>query len=252
VAIKTEERVLVVEDDALMRQLETEILRDAGYRVDEANGGQAAIDLLGRFRPDLVLLDIVMPGVNGWDVLRSIATLPSPPPVIVASGLIEAVPPAPLSALVVGSLSKPFRVDALLAMCREALAVPVVQPASGARREARRTFVVEATLLSAAGAPLVTGRLVQVSRRGFRIDLAAILAAGDPALISFRVPGRDQPLELRGRVCWSDGRTTGVEIDGLTPSEARVLGEFVGVETTAEEAVPSHSPETRSAVRLLA
>jgi CheY-like chemotaxis protein len=244
-------RVLVVEDDTMMRQLETEILRDGGYEVDEADGGQAAIEQLRVSPPDLVLLDIVMPGVNGWDVLKFIATLSCPPPVIVASGLIEPVPPSPLSALVVGSLSKPFRVDALLRMCHEVLATPVRQPASGSRKESRRTFFVEATLLSEEGAPLVTGRLVQLSRGGFRLDLAAVLAAGEPAFISFRIPGRDQPLELRGRVCWSNGRTMGVETEGLTPADEALLGEFVGADVP-EGALQSQKPATGAARPLLA
>jgi CheY-like chemotaxis protein len=60
------EIVLVVEDDALVRQLSTEALRELGYTVLESDGAKSALDVLNR-SPDVALLftDVVMPGVNG-------------------------------------------------------------------------------------------------------------------------------------------------------------------------------------------
>ncbi len=220
-------RILVVEDDPILRELEVEILEDAGYVAEPADGGAAAIARFDAARPDLVLLDIVMPGINGWGVLNHMRATPNPPPTIVATGFVEVVPPAPLAAFVVGYLFKPFRGDALLKMCADVLSAPIVIPPSGTRTSARRTYVVDATLLSPAGAPLVSGRLVQISRKGFRLEITAPVQPGEPVFISFRVPGRDQPLELRGRVRWRQANAMGAQMEGLTPQDKKLLREFV-------------------------
>lgn len=66
-------RVLVVDDDSLMREVLKALLRDEGFEVaGEARDGQSALALLERTRPDLVCLDVNMPGVSGIDVLKSI------------------------------------------------------------------------------------------------------------------------------------------------------------------------------------
>jgi CheY-like chemotaxis protein len=250
----SQKHILVVEDDAVMRELEAMILEDAGYRVEMAPSGRAALEQVTRTRPHLILLDLMMPGMTGWDVLRELRVLPSPPPVIVASGLAEAVPPGPLGDYVVGYLLKPFRGEALLAMCEAVLVAPVMTPPSGTRREARRTYVVEATWLSPAGAPLVTGRLLQISPRGCRLELTCSAQPGDPIFVSFRVPGRDQPLELHGIVRWRDASTLGVALHGLMPPDADLLGRLLGsvpdhgeVSSCRQWRPPSASPVPREA-----
>jgi len=64
-------RILVVDDDAAVRWVTVECLREAGYRVAEADGGRAALTLLEREDPcDLVVMDHVMPGLSGRDTVR--------------------------------------------------------------------------------------------------------------------------------------------------------------------------------------
>ena len=64
--------VLVVEDDALLRRMISIFLCAAGYRVCAAEDGLSGLALARDERPDLVLLDLMMPGLDGWEVLRRI------------------------------------------------------------------------------------------------------------------------------------------------------------------------------------
>ncbi len=63
-------RVLVVDDDEDIRELVTDILRDVGYDVEAASDGAEAILKVGETLYDLVVTDLGMPGVSGWDVAR--------------------------------------------------------------------------------------------------------------------------------------------------------------------------------------
>jgi len=225
-----------------MRELEAELLEEAGYSVEIAEDGLSAIEILSHRRPDLVVLDIVMPGIDGWAVLRHIATLPRPPAVIVTTGQAEFVPPNTLGGLVAGHLLKPFRGDALLEMCADVLASPAVSPPSGTRKEPRRTYVVEATLLSPAGAPLVNGQLLQVSLGGFRLSAVGRVQPGHTVYVRFPIPGRDHPMELRGTVRWRADGMLGIETKSLLPRDQEMLRRFVDSEVDSDDGVQSHTP----------
>jgi DNA-binding response OmpR family regulator len=82
-------RVLVVDDDQRVRTVVSWQLEADGFTVTEAGDGTAALDQIARDRPDLVVLDLSLPGVGGLDVLRRVreAEGSAPPlPVIVLSG----------------------------------------------------------------------------------------------------------------------------------------------------------------------
>lgn len=64
--------VLVADDDLQILTAVREFLSQQGYRVVEASDGYEALKLAGERRPALVLLDVMMPGLSGWEVCRSI------------------------------------------------------------------------------------------------------------------------------------------------------------------------------------
>jgi len=70
-------RVLVVDDDKLIRQMLTDALGSAGYEIQTAGNGEDAFKVLPTFRPDVVVLDVIMPGENGYRVCRAIKELAS-------------------------------------------------------------------------------------------------------------------------------------------------------------------------------
>jgi CheY-like chemotaxis protein len=82
-------RILVVDDDAEIRQLLGEELRDLGHESFYAGDGVQALSLVRRERPDLILLDLRLPGGDGFAVLERLARIPEVAyiPVIVLSGM---------------------------------------------------------------------------------------------------------------------------------------------------------------------
>lgn len=70
-------RILVVDDDPAIRTLLREILDLEGYRVVEASGGEDGLRKIRRARFDLILLDIMMPGTSGHDVLEKVRAMPA-------------------------------------------------------------------------------------------------------------------------------------------------------------------------------
>jgi CheY-like chemotaxis protein len=224
---ETPGRILVVDDDDPVRDLEAAILQQAGFSVETAADGAIAIEFLKKERPVIVMLDLVMPNVDGWGVLEFVRTMADPPPVVVVSGMREIVPPGHLSQYVTGYVFKPFDVNQLVKTVRQTLAAPPVIPASGSRREPRRTFIVETTLLSDAGIPLAMGQLLQLSRGGFRLELAIPYRTGDKVRVTCRIPGQNDPLTLRGKVRWRQDLTLGVEIDDLEPKDEELLKNIV-------------------------
>ncbi|NOZ59756.1 MAG: response regulator [Euryarchaeota archaeon] len=65
-------RILLVDDEPDIRYITRRMLERAGHSVVEAGDGETALDILRREPPDLVLLDVRMPGMNGWEVCRRI------------------------------------------------------------------------------------------------------------------------------------------------------------------------------------
>jgi CheY-like chemotaxis protein len=114
----TKRTVLVVDDDADIRESIAELLQEGGYSVVVAEDGQQAFDYLARQPPPAcVLLDLWMPVKDGWSVVADIESgrLPAVPVVIVtaAGGQIEyPVPPRQV-------LRKPFDLDRLLRLLAE-------------------------------------------------------------------------------------------------------------------------------------
>src|SRR5437763_9919193 len=72
-------RILVVDDNAEIRSLVTELLRRAGHDVVEAGDGRAGLRALHSSPPDLVVLDVSMPGLDGWQTLERIRDLSDVP-----------------------------------------------------------------------------------------------------------------------------------------------------------------------------
>jgi two-component system, chemotaxis family, chemotaxis protein CheY len=113
-------QILVVDDDDAIRGLVSEVLRDDGYDVREATNGVEALDQLCQERPDLIVLDLMMPVMDGWAFVEECHRKPwcGDVPILVTSASHDLPRTAErLSRFGVRTcLAKPFDVDGLLAL----------------------------------------------------------------------------------------------------------------------------------------
>jgi CheY-like chemotaxis protein len=113
-------QILVVEDDESIRLLVSEVLRDDGYQVQEASNGLEALKQVSAKRPDLIVLDLMMPIMDGWQFVEACRHEPEcdKVPIVVTSASHDLPRTAErLRALGVRTcLAKPFDVDGLRAL----------------------------------------------------------------------------------------------------------------------------------------
>jgi two-component system chemotaxis response regulator CheY len=116
-------KILIVDDSALSRRTLRRIVESAGYEVVEANDGMAALELYFLEKPSLVLLDLVMKGMYGLDVLVKLREMDPKALVVVASADIQSSTRKLVDeAGALGFINKPFVAEQVLASIEAALA----------------------------------------------------------------------------------------------------------------------------------
>lgn len=115
--------ILVIDDEPLIGDFIAEVLEEEGYRVITAVGGAQALAILATLSPQLILMDMFMPGMSAMELLEQIRVAPGwqPIPVMLMSASTS------VDALVqqhgfAGFLVKPFDIDVLLERVKEVLA----------------------------------------------------------------------------------------------------------------------------------
>jgi len=117
-------RILVVEDQEDNRAILRDVLSTAGYELIEATNGQEGIELARKERPDLILMDIQLPVIDGYEATRQIkgdAALGSIPIIAVTSYALSGDEMKARTAGCDGYVTKPFSPRQLLAKVREYL-----------------------------------------------------------------------------------------------------------------------------------
>lgn len=118
-------RVLIVDDEEEIRAAIRQILAEEGYAVETVASGEAALAAIAARAPDLILLDVNLPGVDGWQVLdelRSAAGAQTPVVVMTAGYDIQA---QALDNGAQGYLGKPFDLEDLIAAVGAHVGLPV-------------------------------------------------------------------------------------------------------------------------------
>lgn len=206
-----DESILIVEDDPSLREVTALALAAEGYRVEEAEDGPSGLAAVERGHPDLVLLDVMLPGLDGFEVCRRIRRT-SLVPVIMLTARSSTVD------IVVGLesgaddyVTKPFEPPELVARIRSVLrrtASRETEPGGGPLRPDRIRL---GRLLIDVGAHVVTadGRDIALTATEFRLLVELARHRG-------HVLSRDQLLELVwGYTFLGDSRLVDVHIQRL-------------------------------------
>ena len=159
-------RVLVVEDDSNIAELLRLYLKKEGFEVDIAGDGGSGVSKFVSFKPDIVLLDIMLPVMDGWEVCRRIRGISSTPIIMLTA---KSETEDKVNGLEMGAddyMTKPFAIEELLARIRVAL-----------RKSAKQKDRAAETVLSCKGVELrpdahevaVCGEKVELTIREFTL-----------------------------------------------------------------------------------
>jgi CheY-like chemotaxis protein len=121
-------RILIADDYDDNRELLRLLLMTADYQVIEARSGQECIELAEAYLPDLIMLDLSMPGFDGWQTLNALKANPltGPIPCIASTAHSESQRDRAMQFGFSGYVIKPFRTPELLALVNELLTVRTV------------------------------------------------------------------------------------------------------------------------------
>jgi two-component system, OmpR family, response regulator len=111
-------RVLVIEDEPDLLEAQVQALREAGYAVDEASDGRNGLFKATGTEYDAIVLDLMLPGMSGWDLLRELRKSKSTPVLILTARDTLPDRVRGLDAGADGYLTKPFELPELLARLR--------------------------------------------------------------------------------------------------------------------------------------
>lgn len=229
-------KLLVVDDEESVRGLICRILRDSGYDVDAAVDGKDALDKVAANRPHLIVLDLMMPELDGWGVVEALRKRGDPPPVLMLTARSDYDTFArAVRQGVTAFISKPFRLQELLAAVRKILDQAAREPepvSTERRREARRRLLAEVKVYSRDGAPIAMGELVNLSHNGAQLDIDVPLPPGERIRVAFHTPGSAGPLNLDCEVAWWRGSASrrvghGLVFRNLTPADVQHLLELL-------------------------
>jgi UDP-3-O-acyl N-acetylglucosamine deacetylase len=229
-----ERKVLIVDDEEGVAQSIAGVLEDEGFRVTTARGGEEAIGVFQKEEPDVTLLDIWMPGMDGIEVLRRLKWMSPDCQVIMISG--HATISTAMAAVKLGAfdfIEKPLSLDVLLMTIRRALDHP------------KELLTVQRSQ------EVVTQNVPLQEKMGFLKEMAGELAApplstlGETALLSKEAlkgkgtslsPQRTlkKSLVLYGTGLHS-GMKTGLLFQPLPPNSGILFGNI-----SSDEVVPAH------------
>jgi two-component system OmpR family response regulator len=168
------QRILIADDEQFLREMLTTALRFAGFEVDAAADGNIALAKAAKFEPDLIVLDVMMPGLDGYEVCRRLRAQQVLTPVIflTARGATGDV----LSGFERGGddyLIKPFSLDELIARIRAVLSRSTQQTRAELRHQYSDLTVDEDTYRVTRG-----DRVIDVSPTEFRLLRYLLINAG--------------------------------------------------------------------------
>lgn len=200
------DRILIVEDETTLAEAVAYALEQEGFLTASAAEGPGALRVFEDYRPDLVILDLMLPGINGWELFKAFRKQRDGLPVIMLTARTEEADR--VAGLEMGAddyVTKPFSMRELVARVRAVLrrssgaeeSAPVVTEKAGVRLDADRHEVV------------VNGRPTNLSPKEFALLAYLMRHSG-------RVRSRDDILsDVWGQEAYLDERTVDVHVRWL-------------------------------------
>ena len=111
--------VLVAEDDATMQRMALKVLRSRGFQVELARNGKEAVAMAAQLKPGLILMDLSLPEMNGWEATRALKaepTLKAIPVVAITAHAMVGDSDAAIAAGCAECLTKPYELEDLIAL----------------------------------------------------------------------------------------------------------------------------------------
>ncbi len=184
-------RVLLVEDDLIAARGISLMLKAAGAVVDHASAGEEAMELTRHYEYDIILLDLMLPDIEGYEVVRRLRIARDDTPILILSGLVRS--PAKVKALGLGAddfITKPFDNAELLARMQA-----VVRRCKGFSQPTLRVGAVELNLDSRE--VFVDGTEVRLTGKEYSILELLVLRRGmvltKEAFLNHLYGGLDEP-----------------------------------------------------------
>ncbi|MDX1415479.1 MAG: response regulator transcription factor [Candidatus Promineifilaceae bacterium] len=168
--------ILVVDDDALLRRSLSLQLEQAGYRAGTAGSAEDALALVKRERPDLILLDVGLPGMDGLEALKHFQSDYDVPVIFVSARRRELDTILGLELGADAYVTKPFNPDVLLATIKSVLRRTARQ--SPAADQDSRLIVGDIVIDPAAHTAVVAGNDIELTAREFALLHTLALEAG--------------------------------------------------------------------------
>jgi DNA-binding response OmpR family regulator len=169
--------ILLVEDDALLRRSLAFSLEQAGYRMTTSANAEDALALSRRDPPDLVLLDIGLPGIDGLEALRHFREIVGAPVIFVTARRRELDEALGLELGADDYITKPFDLNVLLARVKAVLRRSQ-RPVAGFQSTPKSLAIGDLVIDTAAHSVTVSGRSVDLSPREFELLYTLALEAG--------------------------------------------------------------------------
>ena len=161
--------ILVVDDDQLMRRSVSIGLQDAGYSTETAGSGEEALAKARAIQPQLVLLDIGLPGIDGLETLRALRQSLDAPVIFVTARRRELDEIVGLELGADDYVTKPFDIDVLLARVKAVLRRAAAGGARGNAADLPKLIVGDLELDRSAHQVTVGGRAVALTPREFQL-----------------------------------------------------------------------------------
>ncbi|MFV1956726.1 MAG: response regulator [bacterium] len=232
-------KLLLVDDVELFLDLEKSFLNRKSFTIFTAKSGKEALDVVSRIKPDLVLVDLFMPDLNGDEVCRELKSKPETsniPVIIASSDILEGVRERCYSAGCDGFISKPINRETLIATIEDNLQV--------AKRRFRR---IPAHLLCSVKIDdtVVEGVVTTIAQMGAFVIISPPLEAGRSIELAIKLPETNKPVTTRAVVRWTASKTAdspegaGVEFVALSEEDEDQIKDYVASRLRAMDPMKS-------------